>query len=472
MIFLNLRSLHRRSMFIFLSLILIISITVINIFPLTAFSRVILVLIPFITVILWFDLWVSSWGKAWILSSTLLLAALLAYPRFLSLNLFLIHVLFLLLLFGMIYFYDKNRTQERLLHQHRLKAMRVLLRQDPPIIQTVDYSRQAIILLDNRGYIIEANHPSSLLLSLPETSLIGQLISDVLGIQHDFLTTDTPENGEFTLRTQEEGQKHLRFVTRTLLDSHIPSGTLLMLFDISEEKRRSEAYLQAAKLSTISQVSAGLAHEIRNPLTTIKGFMQLITPEQWPESFRPYQQLMLEEIETIDKLLNKFVLITSPSAPQMQPVNLTETIHALAQMIQPIRLMQGVTLVFELSPHEIYAMGDPEQLSQALLSLLTNAVEASPNDGKIIIRLKEHQANVRISVIDNGPGIPENLRHRVLDPFFTTQEEGTGLGLTIAQQIILAHHGKLHFSEASPACGTEAMIDLPALSSFTNSLSA
>ena len=469
MIFLNLRSLHRQSIFIFLSLILIINIIVINILPLTTFSRVILVLIPFIAVILWFDLWVSSWGKAWILSSTLLLSALLDYPRSLSLNLFLIHVLFLLFLFGMIYFYDNNRTQERLLHQHHLKAMRVLLRQDPPIIQTVDYSRQAIILLDNTGYIIEANHQSSLLLSLPETSLIGEPLSDVLGIQHDFLTT---ENGEFTLRTQEEGQKHLRFETRTLLDSHIPSGTLVMLFDISEEKRRSEAYLQAAKLSTISQVSAGLAHEIRNPLTTIKGFMQLITPEQWPEFFRPYQQLMLEEIETIDQLLNKFVLITSPSAPHMQPVNLTETIHALAQMIQPIRLIQGVTLALELSAHEIYVMGDPEQLSQALLSLLNNAIEASPNNGKIIIRLTEHQSNVRVSVIDNGPGIPENLRLRVLDPFFTTQEEGTGLGLTIAQQIILAHHGKLHFSEALPNSGTEAMIDLPALSSFTNSLSA
>ncbi|OLN33789.1 two-component system sensor histidine kinase NtrB [Desulfosporosinus metallidurans] len=472
MIFLNLRTLHRQSVFIFLSILLIIDIAVINILTLPSFFRIILVFFPYISVILWFDLWVSTGGKVWILSTALLLSSSLAYPRFVSAPLLILHIFFLLLMFGMIFFYEKNQVQERLLHQHHLKAMRVLLRQDPPIIQTVDYTRQAIILLDNRGFIIEANHPSSLLLSLPETSLIGQPISDVLGILLDFQTADTPENGEFTLRTQESGEKHLRFVTRTLLDSHIPSGTLVMLFDISKEKQRSEAYLQTAKLSALSQVSAGLAHEIRNPLTTIKGFMQLITPEQWPESFRPYQQLMLDEIQTIVQLLNKFVLMTSPSAPQMQPINLTETIHALVHTIQPIRLMQGVTLGLELSAHEIYVMGDPEQLSQALLSLLNNAIEASPNEGKIIIRLKEDQANVRISVIDNGPGIPENLRHRVLDPFFTTQEEGTGLGLTIAQQIILAHHGKLHFSEALPPCGTEAMIDLPSLSSFTNSLSA
>ncbi|MCO5386842.1 MAG: ATP-binding protein [Desulfosporosinus sp.] len=117
-------------------------------------------------------------------------------------------------------------------------------------------------------------------------------------------------------------------------------------------------------------------------------------------------------------------------------------------------------------------MGDREQLLQALVSILNNAIEASPKGGNVIIRLREEESCVSVNIIDDGPGIPENLRQRILDPFFTTHKEGTGLGLTIAQQIILTHHGKLYFSDSSSSTGTEVTIDFPSLSNFTGTLSA
>ena len=460
----------RQGVLFLLSLILITSIILSNILPLHGFFRIVLPLFPLITIILLFDLCVSAWGKAWILSATTLIVASLVSPDHLSTPLLLVHILFLLVLLGVMFFYDIHQMQQRLLHQRHIKAMRVLLRQNPPLVQTIDYTREAIIILDNEGSIIDSNPQSALLLSLSESFLIGKSISNVLGILPNFKPTEIPENGEFIWETQNKAIKHLKFRTRPLLDFDIPSGTLLMLYDISEAKKRSEAYVQFAKFSIIGQVSAGLAHEIRNPLTTVKGFMQLITPAQWPESFRPYQQLILDEIQTIDQVLDKFVLLTSPSAPQMKPVNLTETIQAMTQAIQSTSLLQGITLVLEISAHSAYVMGDPDQLLQAFQSILNNAIEASPKEGTIIIRLTENGSHLRISIIDNGPGIPENLRQRVLDPFFTTQKEGTGLGLTIAQQIILAHHGKLHFS--APSSGTEVLIDLPCLSGSTNIRSA
>lgn len=462
--------LPRQYVFLFLSLILITSIVLCNILPIPSFFRIALTFFAFITIILFFDLWVSVWGKAWILSATLLIIALLVSANYLSAPLVLVHVVFLIFLLGMMFFYDKHQLQQRLLHQRHIKAMRVLLRQDPPLIQTIDYTREAIIILDNLGSIIDSNPQSAQLLSLPESFLIGKSISEVLGILPNFKPTEIPENGEFMWETQNKTIKHLNFQTRPLLDYDIPSGTLLTLNDISEAKKSSEAYVQFAKFSIIGQVSAGLAHEIRNPLTTIKGFMQLIKPTQWPESFRPYQQLILDEIQAIDRVLDKFVLLTSPSAPQMGPVNMTETIQSMAQAIQSTDLIQDITLVLEIPAHSAYVMGDRDQLLQAFQFILNNAIDASPKEGTIIIRLTENESHVRISVIDNGPGIPEDLRQRVLDPFFTTQKEGTGLGLTIAQQIILAHHGKLYFSV--PTSGTEVMIDLPCLSSFTSILSA
>ena len=466
---LRLLSIYRQSILLLSSLELIIIISLINIIPLPFFFRLVFVFFPYLNITLHFGLWLSRWGKVWILSTTLLIVATLVYPNDLSAPLLLAHVLFLIFLLVMISFYYKHQLQQRILHQRHINAMRVMLRKNVSLIQTVDYSHEAVILLDNTGAIVDSNPQSTLLLSLSESLLIGQTISNVLGILPDFDPINTPENGEFIWGSQ---QKIVKFRTRPLLNDDIPTGMLLTLFDISEEKKRSEANVQVAKLSAINEVSAGLAHEIRNPLTTIKGFMQLITPEQWPESFRPYQQLILDEIQSIDHVLNKFILLTSPSAPQMQQLSLIDTIHASAQLIQPFRLRQSVTLILELSSPCVYVMGDHEQLLQALVSLLNNAIEASPKGGKVIIRLVEYESHARISVIDDGPGIPENLRHRVLDPFFTTQANGTGLGLTIAQQIIFAHHGKLHISESILPGGTEAIIDLPCLSKFTNSLSA
>lgn len=407
------------------------------------------------------------WSKASILSAALLLVASIVYSNP-SDNLHIAHLLFLLLLLGTMFIFNKHQIKQRLLHQRHIKAMRVMLRQSFPLTHTVDYSREAVIILDNTGAIIDSNPQSSLLLSLSESFLSGQQIFNVLGILSNFDPVNSPENGEFTWEIQKNNVKHLSFRTQPLLDDDLPTGTLLILCDISEEKRRSEKDIQVAKFTIINEISAGLAHEIRNPLTTIKGFMQLIKPDQWPESFRPYQELILEEIDSIDQVLSKFVLLTSPSAPQMQQLRLMEIIQTTTELIQPLRLRQGVTLIQELSSPNICVLGDPEQLLQALLSLLNNAVEASPKGGEVIIRLTECESLARISVIDGGPGIPKNLRHRVLDPFFTTQADSTGLGLTIAQQIILAHHGKLHFSEAIPPCGTEAMIDLPRLSKLTH----
>lgn len=346
----------------------------------------------------------------------------------------------------------------------------MLLRQHPPLIQTADYTNEAIIILDNLGTILDINAESSILLSLPESSLVGKSIYNVLGILPNAQPTNIPENGDFNW-TQQGVTKYLKFRTRPLLDRNKPSGTLVTLFDISESINRLENELQIEKLSIVSQVSAGLAHEIRNPLTTIKGFMQLITPEQWPEVFRPYQVLILDEIETINQLLNKFILITNPSAPHFEKLNLLECISSLTEATIPYISKYGVFLDVECPSQSVYVMGDREQLHQALMSIVNNGVEASPLGGKVSIQLTQNESWVSISVTDDGPGIPETLRSKILDPFFTTHEEGTGLGLTIAQQIILTHHGKLHFSDSSITTGTVVTISLPRLD-FTDTLSA
>lgn len=466
---LQIGSLDRQIVFIVLSISLITTIILCDIFLMPGYLSIALKFIPLIILIIWFELWFHTWGKVWIITVTLFIVGSHIKSIFSLYPLLIGHFVFLLV---MMLLFDRRENQRRVLHQRRLKTMQALLRQNPPLVQTVDYTREAFILLDNTGSIIELNSESTVLLSLPESSLVGKPIFDVLGILPNFQPWNIPENGEFAWNTQKRGTIPIKFRTRPLLDDDIQSGTLITLFDISEAKKRLEASMQVEKLSIINQVSAGLAHEIRNPLTTIKGFMQLITPEQWPESFRPYQKIILDEIQTIDQLLNNFVLLTNPTAPHITRLNLVEEIPSLTHTIQPITRQRGVTLVPEFPSHSVYVMGDREQLVHALLSILNNAIEVTPKGEKVIIRLTEEEPCVRISIIDNGPGIPENLRNRVFEPFFSTHDEGTGLGLTIAQQIILRHHGKLHLSESSYSSGTVVMIDFPSLSSVTSNLSA
>ncbi|WP_088186236.1 ATP-binding protein [Desulfosporosinus sp. FKA] len=467
------RTLHRQGALLILSLLLIFNVLVISFTHLNIVFDLIIVLLPYTVIIIWFDLLASSWGKGWIMTTTLLLFFSLSYIKFPSIKIYIIHVMFLILLLGTMFLFDRSQIRLKTLHQRHIKAIRVLLHQKTSIIPTIDYTREAIMILDNSGTILESNNLSCHLLMLPESSLVGRQVSEILAIPLSIKSINSSDYGELTWKASQEGIKHLRYQTQPLLDNHKkPYGVLLTLYDISEEKKRSEAYVQFAKLSVITQVSAGLAHEIRNPLTTIKGFMQLIKPEEWPESFRPYRELFLEEIQSIDRILNKFILVTCPSAPHMKQLNLSETLRAILKSIEPCGKNRGISIILDSDVDPVYVLGDQEQLSEAFLSLLNNAIEASPQDGKVIVRLTINDQYVRISFIDYGHGIPENLRQRVLDPFFTTQIGGTGLGLTIAQRIVLAHHGKLHFKDSTQQSGTEVMIDLPLLKNCTNFLTA
>ncbi|MCO5386841.1 MAG: PAS domain-containing sensor histidine kinase [Desulfosporosinus sp.] len=343
---LRFRSFHRQKSLIVLSVLFIIIIALCDILSLPDSLNITLKFIPFIILIIWFKLLFTTWGKVWVIFATIVLVVSYANPILSSSPLLLVHITFLLVIMVL---FDRKEKQERILHQRHLKTMRALLRQNPPLVQTVDYTREAVILLDDTGTILELNSQSSYLLSLPESYLVGKPIYDVLGILPNSHPSNVPENGDFTW-TQKGIIKQLKFRTRPLLDHNNPSGILVTLFDISEAKKRLESELQVEKFSIVSQVSAGLAHEIRNPMTTIKGFMQLITPEQWPESFRPYQQLILDEIQTIDQLLNKFILLTNPSAPHLERLNLAEAITSMTQAIQTLLHKQCVNLILEF-PH-------------------------------------------------------------------------------------------------------------------------
>lgn len=383
----------------------------------------------------------------------------LALLYFFSSNYFaLIAVIIILGLWSTVSYHTLRK--ERLLHQGHIRAMRVMLQQDPPLSQTVDYSRDSLIVLDSQYNILDISPYASQILGTHQTSLLGNPIDNYLQIPNIKSPSRENHKGELPWKKATGEIIHLQYCIRPLLDQGSPSGLLIILYDISEEKRRYEAYLQAAKFSVVGQVAAGLAHELRNPLTTIKGFMQLIGAEHFPPQFRPYHQLILDEIQTTDTLLSNFLLLTNPTAPQLQLLNPEKLVNSAVQILLPSSLMNEVTLNVTVNSPVSAILGDEEQLLRALLAVIQNSIDASPRNGQILIFLGDRQEHFEIKVIDHGTGIPNDIRKNIFDPFFTTRNEGTGLGLTIAQRILLAHHGELVIdSDTTP--GTTVLLRIP-----------
>lgn len=439
-----------------------------RVFPLLSFAFVLLYLfLPFspifstffwMTATLLFSLGLNyRWGVWAALSGVLLVISQELYPDSPKL-LVLIHGTSLLMLFALVQQSHRALHSE---HQKNLRTLQILLRSNES--QTLDLTEEAVLILNLRGVIEDAFPEACTLLGLPKNALHGKTACKILGIPPLAYPLPSSTQGEFPWNRHNETMT-LQYHRRPLLERGVPRGVLLILSDISAERKRFEAYLQAAKFTVIGQVSAGLAHELRNPMTTIKGFMQLITPEQWPSHLRSYHQLILDEIKVTDQILSHFLLLTNPPAPRLDTLDLKKLSVSATQMLHPTALMSEVDFTLDWPNVGPYILGDQDQLLHALLSILQNAIEASPCGATIRLKPAVMKDTVLVTVEDDGPGIPEGIKERVFDPFFTTRREGTGLGLTIAQKIMLAHHGDLLLATPASGQGTRITLTFPRLS--------
>jgi len=205
-----------------------------------------------------------------------------------------------------------------------------------------------------------------------------------------------------------------------------------------------EGMKRAERLSALGQLSAGLAHEIRNPLASISGAAAILrrNPSLDPKQTKCVG-IITSECERLDGLLTSFLNFARPRAPRLQLVELAAVLDsALALADHGVR---GKTVHFErqLGPELPLVECDPEQLEQVLLNLMLNAIEASPDGGTVTLAASAAGGHVSINVIDRGHGVAPAHVDRLFDPFFTTKEHGTGLGLPVAHQIMRQMGGSL-----------------------------
>ncbi len=222
-----------------------------------------------------------------------------------------------------------------------------------------------------------------------------------------------------------------------------------------------EQIKRADRLSAIGQLSASLAHEIRNPLASIDGAANLIESEHTPETMRKDSlRIIRKEVQRLNRLLTGLLDFARPRRPEFQVVDAEKLIEPIVGLADHTAERKGITLVKRIdSPAPAFEC-DPEQMKQVLLNLTINAVQSMDSPGEVVISARREGASVIIAVRDRGAGIGEEDLDKIFNPFFTTKESGTGLGLSVVHQIVTQHKGTVT-AERNPEGGMTFSVAVP-----------
>ncbi|AFJ61495.1 PAS domain-containing protein [Bacillus velezensis] len=233
----------------------------------------------------------------------------------------------------------------------------------------------------------------------------------------------------------------------------------VILRDISERKQTEELMLKSEKLSIAGQLAAGIAHEIRNPLTAIKGFLQLMKPTM--EENEHYFEIVFSELSRIELISSELLMLAKPQQNAVKErVNLKKIISEVTALLETQANLKGIFIKTDYEHDSMYINGDQNQLKQVFINLIKNAVESMPDGGTVHILMTEDEYSVNVTVKDEGDGIPENVLKRIGEPFLTTKEKGTGLGLMVTFNLIKNHQGAIQV-DSKPDRGTAFHITFP-----------
>ena len=243
-------------------------------------------------------------------------------------------------------------------------------------------------------------------------------------------------------------------------------GALGIGQDITEQKRLEKQILRSERLATIGQMAAKVAHEIRNPLSSISLNAELLGDELRAGSGRISEEAevllksIMSEVDRLAILTEEYLQFSRLPDADPHPADLTQLIHEVIEFVEPETSSRGIQIISELEEKPTILVFDAQQIRRVLLNIIKNAIDAMKNGGLLKIKVKEFEKFVEISISDTGEGIPENARDKIFEPFYTTKDMGTGLGLAISHQVIQEHGGKLYFN-SEIGKGTTFFIQLP-----------
>jgi len=221
-------------------------------------------------------------------------------------------------------------------------------------------------------------------------------------------------------------------------------GFTVFFRDITELRLQQTEFARLERLNLIGQLAAGISHEIRNPLTTVKGFLQLRRAKVIEPEEKEYYDLMISEIDRANSIITDFLSLAKSNLDHTRFQDINEIIDKLSPMLQADAYNSNKEVMLELNDLPMLLLNENE-IRQLLLNLVRNGLEVTPEHGRVIVRTYEKEGNVILEVQDQGSGIPEEIQEKIGTPFFTTKESGTGLGVAISIGIANRHKADLVF---------------------------
>jgi PAS domain S-box-containing protein len=236
------------------------------------------------------------------------------------------------------------------------------------------------------------------------------------------------------------------------------AGVVVVSRDLTNRMKEDEENRRRDKLTLAGQLAAGIAHEIRNPLAAIKGFTELLKIPSERQPF--YTEVILAELARVEAIVNEFLLLAKPEATQYQQHDLYAIMTDVVTLLGPQAIMQRVQLQMSTMSERPIVYGAVSQLKQVFINILKNAIESMQNGGNVHLTIAADGNMVTVRIQDEGSGIKEEWLQRLGEPFYTTKEKGTGLGLMVSFKIVRDHGGNIAV-KSSGAQGTCIEITLP-----------
>lgn len=332
-----------------------------------------------------------------------------------------------------------------------------------------DQAKDSIAVFDLDNTIIEVNHAFEEMYGWSREEVIGKSIQLVppenqaaADIRHREVLKGISYHSLETQDMKKDGTYFDVQITLSPIYDHDCKLVALSAIsrDISYKKEAEKLLVQSEKLKLAGEIAAGVAHEVRNPMTVVSGFIQMMNKDK-DHPYYEYTKLIQSEIERINYIMSEFLVLAKPHAIVQKKYNFIHTLEDIIMLFQAELNLNGIILTKQILIKNPFLFGEENLMKQMLINIFKNAIEATTENGHIDISLVEQQAGIMtLKIKDNGIGMDATTLERLFDPFFTTKERGTGLGMMISKKIITEYGGHI-FLESEKEKGTTVTIELP-----------
>ncbi|WP_169727868.1 ATP-binding protein [Desulfovibrio inopinatus] len=342
---------------------------------------------------------------------------------------------------GILYLGQRIRASRQKLKQSRIFASEVI--SSLPV---------GLVVTDRQNNVTYVNDVAMRLFALPSDIQPGKPASEVMPAElHRFFDQDTSEKiagRHITIHPSNESALPLSVGVSTIAaEAGDIAGRLFVFEDLSELERLQNEVRRKEKLAAVGSLAAGVAHEIRNPLSSIKGFaIHLGNRFQEGSDDKNIAKVMVGEVDRVNRVITQLLDFTRPTDVNPREVDPIPIVERVAHLVEHDARDADIELTISTSHAPHVAHLDPDRFSQALLNVCLNAIQAMTEGGKLNIAAITEDGMFVVRITDNGPGVAETDLAQIFDPYFTTKPSGTGLGLSIVQKIMEAHGGDVTIS--------------------------